>query len=200
MARTSHLDLTTSRLTEQREARRIEREQVERACDGDHLAFREIVERHQRGLYALCLRMVGNRSEAEDLLQEAFTKAYAKLDTFDPAYRLSTWLYRVTLNVCRDYLKSPRRNERPTEDVAAGVVRHEPEDRADGKLLEAERCDIVHEAIAQLRSSYREIIVLKDLQGLSYREISEATGVPVTALKIRAVRARARLRELLEAS
>jgi RNA polymerase sigma-70 factor (ECF subfamily) len=176
-----------------------ERRQVELAVRGDPIAFRAIVERHHRGLFGLALRMVGDRTEAEDLVQEAFAKAYCNLADFDPGYRLSTWLYRITLNVCRDFLKSPRRRERPAHSAempeSAGLV--------DATVSAPEQRDEVRRvqrALAQLRPKYREILVLKDLEELSYEEIRAITGAPITALKIRAVRARQRLRELLEAS
>lgn len=184
---------------EANDERALERRQVELACAGDHGAFRAIVERHHRGLFALCVRTVGDRAEAEDLVQESFARAYARLDTFDSNYRLSTWLYRVALNACRDHLKSPRRRERPSSgDIGLSSQRVDPGPGAHAQLVLVERAQRLRRALVELRPAYREIIVLKDLQEHTYKEISEMTGAPITALKIRAVRARTRLRALLE--
>jgi len=187
------------------EAERIEERRTVAACrHGDARAFRVLVERHHRGLFALAYRMVGDRGDADDLVQESFAKAHRGLDDYDETYRFSTWIYRITLNVCRDFLKSPRRRERPGAIEAALDTAieagGEPPDSADVALSRAATIVRVRAAIAQLSDAYREVIVLKDLQDLSYEEIHAITGDPVTALKIRAVRARLRLRALLEGS
>lgn len=177
------------------EVRALERRQVDLAVQGDAIAFRAIVERHHRGMHALAVRMLDDRAEADDIVQEAFARAYCRLAQFDPRYRLSTWLYRIVLNLCRDHLKSARRRERPAEvEVALAAA-----DQPDQQLLAARRVARVRRAIATLRPAYREILALKDLAELSYAEIHDITGVPVTALKIRAIRAREKLRVALRA-
>lgn len=149
-------------------------------------------------MYALALRVIGDPVEAEDLVQESFARAFCRLQQFDPKYRLSTWLYRIVLNTCRDHLKSPRRKERPCE------LQHlrpsgDSGDPYGDPLLAGERSLRLHKALAELRPQYKEIIVLKDLMELSFDEIHQITGTAVTGLKIRAIRARASLRKLLEA-
>lgn len=172
-----------------------ERRQIELALRGDAMAFRTIVERHHRGMHALALRMTGDRAAAEDLVQEAFARAYCRLNQFDPSYRLSTWLYRIVLNLCHDHHKSARRRERATDlDQHADDAARQP----DALLFAHRRIQRVHDALARLRPAHREVLVLKDLQGLSYLEIRDLTGTPVTALKIRVIRARKNLRALLE--
>lgn len=169
---------------------------VAAACAGDATAFRRIVEQHHRSLYLMAARLIGDAVEAQDLVQESFAKAYLHLDRFDASYRLSTWLHRITLNTCRDYLKCSRRRERAsTPDLLDQVddALH-PEQELERKVT-ARR---VQAALARLKPSYREVLVLKDLQGLSYDEIKRITGTPITALKIRAVRARGKLRDELE--
>ena len=175
-----------------------ERRTIDACRGGDARAFRTLVERHHRGLYALAYRMVGDRSEADDLVQESFARAYRNLHEYDETYRFSTWIYRIALNICRDFLKSPRRRERPGPFEAALEAHGESELAADAQLVRADTITRVRNAVAQLPPAYREVIVLKDLQELSYEEMHAITGDPVTALKIRVVRARARLRTLLE--
>lgn len=177
------------------EPRRGERRLVQRAANGDADACREIVERHYGGMYALALRMVRDRTEAEDLVQESFARAFGRLRQFNPCYRLSTWLYRIVVNTCRDHIKSPRRKEQPSGDRE---FEHELAARGDDPALARERVEQLRRAFEQLRPSYSEIVMLKDVMELSFEEIHVMTGTPITGLKIRAVRARGRLRKLLE--
>ncbi|HEY8427272.1 MAG TPA: sigma-70 family RNA polymerase sigma factor [Sandaracinaceae bacterium] len=180
-----------------RPSREDEAAWVAAAAAGDATAFRRIVEQHYRALYLMAARLVGDAVEAQDLVQESFAKAYLHLDRFDASYRLSTWLHRITLNTCRDYLKCSRRRERAStpELFDRPDEAPHPEQELAAKVTEQR----VRAALARLKPSYREVLVLKDLQGLSYEEIKAITGTPITALKIRAVRARAKLKDELEA-
>ncbi len=175
-----------------------ERRDVDLARDGDARAFRRIVERHHRALYLLALRLTGSRADAQDLVQDGLAKAYVHLDRFDPRYRLSTWLHRIVLNTCRDYLKSARRRELPAGADPTSELRDESAARPDDVAARRETAVRVRAALDTLKPAYREILVLKDMQGFTYVEISAITGTPVTALKIRALRARAKLRATLE--
>jgi RNA polymerase sigma-70 factor (ECF subfamily) len=145
-------------------------------------------------MFALALRKVGDRAEAEDIVQEALARAYHCAGQFDGQHHLSTWLYRIVLNCCRDFLKSPRRLEQPVDparnDIASSPA---PEDH----VLRTERSRQLSAAIAKLRPSDGEILVQKHMMELSFQEIHELTGAPITSLKIRATRARERLRKLL---
>jgi RNA polymerase sigma-70 factor (ECF subfamily) len=178
-------------------ARDWEQRQIARAVSGDAEAIRAIIQQHYRGMYALALRRVRNRTEAEDIVQESLARAFIRLDQFDWTYRLSTWLYRIVLNCCRDHLKSPRRLELPAglRYTDACVAPSEPER---DPCVVRERSATLLDAVAKLRPKYSEIIVLKDLLEFSYQEIHDLTGTPVTGLKIRAIRARECLRNLLK--
>jgi RNA polymerase sigma-70 factor (ECF subfamily) len=171
---------------------------VQRALSGDHGAFRQIVQRHSGSLYRLAYRLYGDAHEAQDAVQETFARAYQKLEYFDHRYRLSTWLHRITLNICRDHLKSPRRSEHSYADPTESGHLVTGDSPTETSLVCRRQAHRLREAINALRPSYREIIVMKDLREMSFREISNITGTPVTALKIRAVRARARLRKKLK--
>lgn len=185
----------------QQAQRDLELAWIERAMASDATAFRCLVERHQRGVHGLVTRMVPNRAEADDLVQETFARAYCALGQFDPRYRFSTWLYRIALNLCRDHRKSAKRRERPSGvdaesilgDHASDQTSHELKPDSDARLVR------LRLAIEQLSDKDREVIVLKDLQDLSFEELREITGTPITALKIRALRARARLAVLVSA-
>jgi RNA polymerase sigma-70 factor (ECF subfamily) len=179
-----------------RPSRDDEAQWVAAACAGDATAFRRIVEQHHRSLYSMAARLIGDAVEAQDLVQESFAKAYLHLDRFDASYRLSTWLHRITLNTCRDYLKCSRRRERASTPELLEHIDEAP--HPEQQLASKSTALRVQAALACLKPSYREVLVLKDLQGLSYDEIKRITGTPITALKIRAVRARAKLRDHLE--
>lgn len=188
------LDTTSS------EAQLEERRWALLSAEGDARAFRLIVERHHRGVYQFIARVVATEADAEDLTQETFARSYIHMARFDPTYRLSTWLYRIALNLCRDHLRSAKRRERPVEPGSASLEANDrapaagPEDMAIAQR-EAARLD---RALAELPESYREVLILKDLEEFSFQEIAEITGRSVTGLKIRAVRARAAMRKQLE--
>jgi RNA polymerase sigma-70 factor (ECF subfamily) len=173
---------------------------VERALLGETAAFRGLVERHQRGVHGLVGRLVRNTSDQDELVQEAFARAYCALEQFDPRYRFSTWLYRIALNLCRDHNKSAKRREHSVGlDVEAAMPAgaptqpsHEMKPDRDTELAR------LRVAIDLLSDKDREVIVLKDLHELSYEEIRELTGSPITALKIRVVRARRRLQGFMQ--
>jgi len=180
------------------DARLVERRAIEAVLDGDHVAFTMLVERHYGRVRAMMLRLVSNGADADDLAQSAFVAAFVALDEFDLELRFSTWLYRIAINLAKDHLKSKKRGECAlgSDEVcdAAFAGRIAPADEA---TLARERCELVDRALSTLCVEDREIIVLKDVEELPFAEIRERTGRPVTALKIRAVRARARLRQAL---
>ena len=181
------------------EARAVERRAIETVLAGERAAFRVLVERHARGVQAMMQRFVHNGADAEDLAQQAFVAAFDALGSFDVEQRFSTWLYRIAINLAKDHLKSKKRTERglPDEEVRdaafAGRIAA-PDEPAEARQRHA----LLERALATLSVEDREILVLKDLEELPFDEIKAITGRPVTALKIRAVRARARLRRALE--
>ena len=181
-----------------RELGAVERRWVRDALDGDAAAFRLIVEAHHRPLFTLAARLLGNVEDARDVVQESFAKAYVSLDRYDERHRLTTWLHRITLNTCRDFLKSAKRRERASGDDP--ILERVDERPGPEEALERNRRAVqVRRALDSLKPSYREALVLKDMQELSYKEIRAITGTPITALKIRVVRARKRLKRALEA-
>jgi len=177
-----------------------ERRALERVLGGDPQAYRLLVERHQRGVYAVIRRMVQSEADADDLAQQAFVAAYDALDTFDLSKRFSSWLYRIGVNLAKDHLKSKKRTEVGLGDAApcaeeavfAGRV-------ADTDELAAhrERTLLLERALSELPLADREVIILKDIEELPYDEMKTILGKPVTALKIRVLRARERLRGVL---
>lgn len=165
---------------------------VTRAAGGDTAAFEQLYRDNVGRIYALCMRMTGNPAEAEELTQEAFIRAWEKLDTFRGDANFSTWMHRVAANVVLSYRRSSaRRRERihVEEDLS---YHEEPEDRTDrGPGVDLE------EAIAQLPDGAREIFVLFDIEGYRHDEIAEMTGLATGTTKAQLHRARKLLREAL---
>ena len=176
---------------------------VARCLAGDNEAFRPLVQRHQRVVFSVAYRMLGSRADAEDVAQQAFVDAFGALDRFRSEGRknaFSTWVIRIAVNRCKDILKSKKRTEASLDaDVGApqAMFAHDLRD-PEAHLAQARARSRLEAALMQVPPKYREVLVLKDVEELSYEEIHSILGLPVTTLKIRVVRARAMLREMLE--
>jgi RNA polymerase sigma-70 factor (ECF subfamily) len=186
-------------------ARRDEEEEslIERCLQGDVEAFRPLVQRYQRLAFSVALRMLGSRADAEDIAQQAFVDAFNALERFNGEGRrhaFSTWLLRIAVNRSKDVLKSKRRTEEPLErDVRGGeaAFAYDPSTPEANAFSDESRVQL-ERALLRLPTKYREVLVLKDAEELSYDEIRSVLQLPVTTLKIRVVRARAMLREIIE--
>ena len=160
-------------------------ELVQRARHGDREAFRELVERYQRKIAALALGMLRNREDALDIVQETFTKAYQSLDRFKGDAAFYTWVYRIAYNLCVDHqrriakqpqlsLDSDEPGQAPGGAIPDGPRPDQPFDRA----RDAEIGRRVQEAIRELTPDHRAVILLRELEGLSYEEISQVLECP----------------------
>jgi RNA polymerase sigma-70 factor (ECF subfamily) len=179
---------------------REDREAIARVRAGDVAAFRALVERYQRRVHRVIYRMVHHAEDAEDLAQQAFIAAFDALGSFDDARAFSSWIYRIGINLAKDHLKSAKRGEvpldgdpMPEQAAFAGQVA-----RPDAAAARGERERLVERALGLLSVADREVLVLKDVEELSYEQIRAILGRPITALKIRVVRARARMRRVLD--
>ena len=175
---------------------------VVRAQAGDLQAFNQLVLRFQDGVYGLTLRMLGSSQPAEDATQEAFIKAWRRIDTYRGG-SFRSWLFTIAANQARDELR--RRQRRPAQSL--DEARDNP-DRPDldppgdepAPDAEAERGEMraaLERALMTLPDDWREVVVLSDVHGMDYREISEATGLALGTVKSRLSRARGRLREVI---
>ena len=166
---------------------------------GDPAAFEEVYLRFSDMVFSLALRMSGDREEAADMAQETFLRVYRYLGRFRGRSSLKTWIYRITVNCCRSKLRkrSRRRVERPLEHLEElADQRTGPEERALGHDLGRRMAA----AIADLPVVFREAVLLRDVQGLSYDEIGEVLGVRIGTVRSRIARGRERLRRLMEES
>ena len=173
---------------------------VQRSAEGDDRAFRRLVEEHEARVYGLALRVLGDPEGAEEAAQEAFVRLYRSLDTLRGDAKLSTWLYRVTLNLCRDEQRRRKRGERFTDldSVRPRLVVLESD--AHDLVERSEMNDRVRAALEELPDEQREAIVLRYLSELSYAEISASTGASANTVASRVYRGLRRLGELLGSS
>ena len=176
---------------------------IGRCLHGDVEAFRPLVQRYQRLAFSVAFRMLGSRADAEDIAQQAFVDAFNALDRFRSTGRrhaFSTWLLRIAVNRSKDVLKSKRRTEEPLErDVpgAEAAFAYEPP-TPEANASSGERRACLEAALLELPTKYREVLILKDAEDLSYEEIRSVLQLPITTLKIRVIRARAMLRDIVE--
>jgi RNA polymerase sigma-70 factor (ECF subfamily) len=177
-------------------ARQDELALVDRCLQGDLGAFEEVYRTHSGRLYSVAFRMVGNAADAEDLLQEIFLAAHRKLESFRGDSALGTWLYRLAVNLCLDYLRS--RTGRAISVTDALDDEHPLPDRESRSLAErtVTKMDL-ERALAQLPEGCRMAFVLHDIEGLEHREVAEAMGIAEGTSKSQVHKARLRLRALL---
>ncbi len=171
---------------------------VGRVRAGETRHFAELVRRYQDPVYGMAIRFVGAPSDAEDIAQEAFLRVHRGLEGFKGDARFSTWLYRITWNLCADWLRRHRRVDRAAvalEDPA-GVEDARPS--ALEQVLDEEQRQRVRTAVDGLEERYRSVIVLLYYQKLSYEQIAAVLGVPLKTVETRLYRARQKLRTALE--
>jgi len=177
-----------------------ERELIARAQSGDRAAFAALLREHQDEVYTLARRLVGDPHLASDVAQEALIRAWRALPKFRGDSRLSTWLYRITVNTAWTHKKRAGRHQESSLDdhldMAAPIDSSHPE--VAGEILELR--GRLRLALDRLPDPQREVVVLKDVYGWSHAEIAESMGISVTAAKVRLHRARARLAKDLEES
>ncbi|AHG91958.1 RNA polymerase sigma factor, sigma-70 family [Gemmatirosa kalamazoonensis] len=166
---------------------------VRRALDGDSRAFTALVDRHSPACLRFAARMLGDTADAEDAVQEAFVRAYRSLDRYEPRETFRAWLFAILVNRCRTAaMRRGRRRRRFVHDaVAMDMAFVEPDAGASEARLELEL------ALEALEPAQREAFLLKHVEQLSYDEMAAATGVGVSALKMRVKRACERLQRLL---
>jgi RNA polymerase sigma-70 factor (ECF subfamily) len=187
----------------------IDRELIERLKRRDEGAFNTFVLRYQERVFRLLLRMLGDRAEAEDLAQEVFISIFKAIEGFRGDSQLSTWVYRVAANHCRNrikYLSRRRRQLTEAYDEQAseeghGRVSHHARPDAPDRLMEARQTEhFLQAGLLTLDEEQRELVVLREVEHLSYEEIMAITGLPEGTVKSRLHRARAALREHIEKS
>jgi RNA polymerase sigma-70 factor (ECF subfamily) len=178
-----------------------ESEAIRLAQQGDAAAFERLYQLHSRRVFSLCLRMVGNTAEAEDLTQEAFLQLFRKISTFRGESAFSTWLHRLAVNVVLMKLRKKSGTETSLEEAT------EPDEESGGPRRDFGGLDLrlsgsidrvnLQRAVEQLPPGYKAVFVLHDVQGYEHNEIADIMGCSIGNSKSQLHKARMRLRELL---
>ena len=187
----------------------VEAKLIERIQQRDEHAFTELMRAYQGRVYGLSLRMLGNSAEAEEVAQEVFIQVFKSIGTFRGESKFSTWIYRVAINHCKNRVKYLKvRHSKKQDELEAIAERTNLGDARRANVGQIERPDealagrqverIVQDAIAQIDPTFRECLILRDVEELSYEEIEAITGLALGTVKSRISRARAQLRELVE--
>ncbi len=171
---------------------------IQRVIEGDQRAYAELVDRHKDRAMTLAVRMLKNRSEAEEALQDAFVRAYRALPSFERKSSFSTWFYRIVFNVCSSALNK-RGNHNlllidEQNDDEMKIEIPSADDEPDIELESKEFSEIVRREISIMEESYSSILTMFFLQEMSYDEIIAVTGLPLGTVKNRLFRARMQLR------
>ena len=177
------------------------------AQQGSERAYRELLGRYQRPVFSLIYRMVRDREQAEDLAQETFVRVFNNIDRYDPAYKFSSWIFKIATNLTIDWI---RRKELPTvsidgsryatsaEEIESSAITVESGDENPEELLVArELGNEIEEAIGQLRPEYRQAIVLRHIEDRPYEEISQIMALPLGTVKTYIHRGRKELQDML---
>lgn len=176
---------------------------IKQVLKGDQNAFSDIVSLYQHKLYQICYRMLSNRQEAEDIAQEAFVRAFTNLHTFDQKRKFSTWLYRIATNLCIDRIRKKKPDYYLDAEVSGtdGLNMYSniaiDEKLPEEKVEQMELQDRIQYEISRLPDKYRSVIVLKYIEELSLKEISDILEMPLGTVKTRIHRGREALRKQL---
>ncbi len=176
---------------------------VAEAIEGSELAFRTLVERSQRPVFSLVLRMVRDHGIAEDVTQEVFVKAWVALSRYDPRRRFASWLFKIASNAAIDQLRRKKLPTTPIETSDADQssildrIEDERSESPDTLVKRRELSAALEAAVAALRPEYRLVVLLRFREELPYRDIAEATGMPLGTVKTNLRRARREIEERL---
>ena len=173
---------------------------IGRVRGGETRMFGELVHRYQDPVYGMVVRAVGGREDAQDIAQEVFLRVFRGLDGFKGESKFSTWLYRVTWNLCADWLRRNRRPDRRAAMVAESDSLPDRRVNLEEGFLEEEQRGEVRRAMGKLDERYRGVVNLHYYQKLSYDQIAFVLDMPVKTVETRLYRARKMLRESLESS
>jgi len=164
-------------------------ELVARSVAGDHESFNQLILRWERPIYALAYRTIGREEDARDIVQDTFLRAYRALPGFKGQAKFSSWLYRIALNLCRDWVRKQRRT--PTVampegvDVAELASEQGPVESIEDLVARREMSRAVAQAMTQLPDEQRTAIILKEYHGLTFQEIADLQGCPLSTVKTR---------------
>jgi RNA polymerase sigma-70 factor, ECF subfamily len=176
-------------------------ELVARSIGGDANSFNELIKRWERPIYALAYRQIGREEDARDVCQETFLRAYRALNGFRGQAKFSSWLYRIALNLCRDWLRRERRTPVVTVSEDVDLIelasKLEPSESVEDRVARHDLSRAVERAMAVLPEEQRTAILLKEYHGLTFQEIADLVGCPLSTVKTRLYQGLAVLRREL---
>ena len=179
-------------------------ELVARSKGGDLESFNQLILRWERPIYALAYRMIGREEEARDACQDAFLRAFRALPGFKGEAKFSSWLYRIAMNVCRDWIRRQRRapmTQLPGgTDIDEAAASRGPVETIEDLVARRELNAVIEEAMALLPEEQRTAIILKEFHGMTFQEIAEMQGCPLSTVKTRLYQGLSVLRRHLEAN
>lgn len=177
------------------------------AAQGSELAFRDLLRRYERPVFSLIVRMVRDRTLAEDISQEAFIRAFKAIGSYDPRYKFSSWMFKIAHNLTIDHLRRKRietvsihgsPNAVTAEEQArTSLVLESSQERPDAYVENMELGSQIEAAIGKLRPEYRSVTLLRHVEGYSYQEIADILGLPLGTVKTYIHRARLELKSAL---
>ncbi len=173
-------------------------EALRRCRRGDRQAYAQVVERHKNGVFRMVFRYVGQAQRAEELTQEVFLKAYRDLDQFRGEAKFSTWIYQISLNLCRDYWRAQQRRPEQLREPEAFTTEFSPGSSPEEQVLAEGEAAQLRKALDSLPEIYREALTMRFFGDLSYEEMAEASGEGLSSLKMRVARGLAQLRNRME--
>lgn len=180
---------------------------VDQAMNGDQKAFAELLDRYRDAIYFLLLKMVNNKSDAEDLTIEAFGKAFKNIHQYTPNFAFSTWLFKIATNNCIDFIRKKKANlvsiDQSAEDVegtfnspTANLQSNNPD--PEENLIKEQNIRLIQEVVAKLKPRYRHLIELRYFREYSYEEIADELKLPIGTVKAQLFRARELLYNILK--
>ena len=179
-------------------------ELVARSRSGDADSFNQLISRWERPIYALAYRVIGREEDARDVTQETFLRAFRGLSAFKGQAKFSSWLYRIALNLCRDWIRRKKRSpmailpeDVELEDLASDAG---PTETVEDLVSRRELSELVEAAMARLPEEQRTAIILKEYHGMTFQEIADLQGCPLSTVKTRLSQGLSVLRRELEAA
>lgn len=179
---------------------------VQQAREGDQQAFAELLGRYRDAIYFMLLKMVNNKSDAEDLTIEAFGKAFKYLEQYSSSFAFSTWLFKIASNNCIDFLRKKRNSivsldttpDDPEYNSSINLQSNTPDPEED--LINQQKVKLMHSVVAKLKPRYRSLIELRYFKEFSYEEIADELDLPIGTVKAQLFRARDLLYNILKNS
>lgn len=171
---------------------------VQRCLDGDSRAFNDLMNKYQRQVFSLIFRLVKRPADAEDILQDTFIKAYRSLSAYDARYSLLTWLFKIAHNTSIDFLRANKDETVTIHDEENPIELEDTSPSLEEKMEQLSGKELIKRMVDSVPAPYREVLILRHQQELSYEEIAEAIQIPMGTVKVRLFRGREILKAKLE--